>query len=49
MEGELESEWECAGGKWWRQQGQLMEGESEGRVGLRQVDRGVDGDSGWSA
>ena len=44
MEGELESEWERAGGQWGGQQGQLMEGESEGGVGLRQVDRGVEVD-----
>lgn len=49
MEGELEPEWKRAGGKWWGQQGQLVEGEFEGGVGLRQVDRGVDRDRGWSA
>ena len=25
-----------------------MEGESEGGMGLREVDRGVDGDCGWA-
>ena len=46
MEGELESEWERVSCQWRRQQGQLMEGEPEGGMGLRQVDRGVDGDCG---
>lgn len=41
MEGELEPERERVGDQWRRQQGQLMEGEPERGVGLRQVDRGV--------
>lgn len=43
VEGKLESERERAGCQRRRQQGQLMEGEPKGGMGLRQVDRGV----GW--
>ena len=43
VEGELESERERTGCQRRRQQSQLMEGESEGGMGLRQVDRGVGG------
>ena len=42
MEGELELEWQRVGCQWGGQQGQFMEGESQGGVGLRQVDRGVE-------
>lgn len=35
MARELELERQCIGGEWWGQQGQLVEGGSEGGVELR--------------
>ena len=43
VEGKLEPERERVGRQRRGQQGQLMEREPEGGMGLRQVDRGVDG------
>jgi len=39
---ELESERQCSCRQHWRQQGQLVEGEAERRVGVREDDGGID-------